>query len=57
MDDVNDTSPVWSPDGRFIAFVLGRNGKREIYVMNADGGNQRRLTRSQEDAMMPAWMP
>jgi Tol biopolymer transport system component len=37
----HDSDPVWSPDGRKIAFV--RNF--EIYVMNADGSGQRNLTR------------
>jgi len=38
---VGDWEPVWSPDGRRIAFV--RNW--QLYVMNADGSGQRRLTR------------
>jgi Tol biopolymer transport system component len=37
--------PVWSPDGRHIAFQSSRDGKLDIYVMNADGSNQRRLTK------------
>src|SRR5205823_577644 len=37
--------PVWSPDGRRIAFVSTRDqGLPELYVMNADGTGQRRLT-------------
>ena len=42
---VDDSSPVWSPDGGKIAFVRVRsNQTANIYVMNADGGGQRRLT-------------
>ncbi len=37
-------SPSWSYDGQRILFVSTRDGNEEIYVMNADGGNQRRLT-------------
>ena len=37
-------SPSWSYDGQRIAFVSTRDGNEEIYVMNADGSNQRRLT-------------
>ena len=33
--------PVWSPDGRRIAFER----QSDIYVMNADGSGQRNLTR------------
>jgi Tol biopolymer transport system component len=39
---VGDWAPVWSPDGRRIAFVRDW----QLYVMNADGSGQRRLTRA-----------
>ena len=39
-----DSRPVWSPDGRYIAFESWRDGIRAIYVMEADGGNMHRLT-------------
>jgi Tol biopolymer transport system component len=39
---VGDWEPVWSPDGRRIAFVRDW----QLYVMNADGSGQRRLTRA-----------
>ena len=38
------SGPVWSPDGRKLAFVSDRDGDAEVYVMNADGSGQRRLT-------------
>lgn len=34
MDDVN---PIWSPDGRHIAFNSIRDGQERIYLMRADG--------------------
>jgi dipeptidyl aminopeptidase/acylaminoacyl peptidase len=37
----NNAAPVWSPDGSQIAFVTDRQGKWEIWLMNADGSNQR----------------
>ena len=39
-----DMDPSWFPDGKRIAFSSDRNdraGNRQIYVMDADGGNQR----------------
>jgi Tol biopolymer transport system component len=49
-------SPVWSPDGRRIAFVSqGRDG-RALYVMNADGSGLRIVARIEPRAT-PAWSP
>ena len=49
--------PVWSPDGRTIAFESLRDGNGEIYVVNADGSRQRRLTRNPAHDFAPAWSP
>ena len=38
-----------------IAFVSEREGNLEIYVMDADGGNQRRLTKHGSFDGSPAW--
>jgi uncharacterized protein YgiM (DUF1202 family) len=37
----NNVSPTWSPDGSQIAFLTDRTERWEIWVMNADGSNQR----------------
>jgi Tol biopolymer transport system component len=39
-----DFSPRWSPDGTKIAFVSNRDGRQQIYLMNADGTNQTKVT-------------
>lgn len=73
LTDGNGTlhaAPAWSPDGTQIAFHSNRHqppatGTRtplaqyEIYVMNQDGSNMRRLTSSQplEAVSNPTWSP
>jgi hypothetical protein len=37
----NNAAPAWSPDGTQIAFLTDRSGQWEIWIMNADGSNQR----------------
>jgi TolB protein len=39
-----DVNPVYSPDGRFIAFLSMAFNTREIFIMNSDGNGVRRLT-------------
>jgi len=44
-----NSNPQWTPDGRRIVYVSQENGSSEIFIMNADGRNQRRLTRAVEE--------
>lgn len=39
-----ESKPVWSPDGKSVAFASDRNGGQDIYIMPAAGGPARRLT-------------
>jgi len=52
-----DSSPAWSPDGTRIAFDSFRDFDFEIYVMDADGSNQTRLTTSPGTDAEAAWSP
>lgn len=52
-----DWQPTWSPDGRRIAFMSERDGNRQIYVMDANGQNQARLTNHSFDDRHPSWSP
>lgn len=56
--------PQWSPDGSEIVYVYRSVNFSEIFVMNADGSNNRRLTRSQSSSLgdndwvfRPTWSP
>jgi uncharacterized protein YgiM (DUF1202 family) len=48
---VGDGSPVFSPDGRFIAVVTDVQGGHDIFRLNADGSGRVRLTQT------PLWVP
>jgi uncharacterized repeat protein (TIGR01451 family) len=60
-NNANDTQPSWSPDGTKIAFASDRDqaGFSSIYVMNANGSNQARVTLSASGFVdeQPAWSP
>jgi dipeptidyl aminopeptidase/acylaminoacyl peptidase len=52
----SDQEPAWSPDGQRIAFARGVHGATDIWVMNADGSGQVRLTPDDShDHLSPAW--
>jgi TolB protein len=53
----NNESPTWSPDGSLIAFSSTREGPSRIYVMNANGANQRRLLVLEGEQTNPSWSP
>ncbi len=50
-----DWFPAYSPDGKKIAFGSNRDGLPAVYVMNADGGDARKLTNDLPDCSWPAW--
>ena len=48
-------SPSWAPDGSKLSFSSSRNGYPNIFVMDASGGNLRRLTSGQGPVVSPTW--
>jgi len=52
-----DGSPVWSPDGKTVAFVSNRSGSEQIYLLSMDGGEPRKLTAISTGAGDPVWSP
>jgi TolB protein len=47
--------PVWSPDGKWIVFESPSDGDFEIYLISADGGPPKQLTRNAVHDRMPQW--
>lgn len=51
-------SPVFSPDGKRIAFTMGKNGRRALYVIRSgDGRGLRRVAAAGSDARSLDWQP
>lgn len=61
----SSTNAAWSPDGKWIAFLSDRpgqisgspEGKKQIYVISADGGEARQLTKVETGVNIFAWSP
>lgn len=56
-DPAKDRDPVWSPDGRQIAFMSDRGGKFQIWTTLPDGSEPRQVTDEPSGAMGGAWSP
>ena len=54
-DNGSNEDPWWSPDGRFITFTTNRAGKRQIYVMDADGSAQHLIANIKGNSFTPSW--
>ena len=52
-----EANPVWSPDGKQIAFASDRNGNFDLFIMPADGGAARRLTYHSASEIPSAFTP
>jgi dipeptidyl aminopeptidase/acylaminoacyl peptidase len=53
----HDSSPVWSPDGKSIAFLSSRSGDSQVYLLSTDGGEAHPLTKLSTGADMVKWSP
>jgi TolB protein len=57
QDQGNNEHPTFSPDGNLVVFSSTRTGESKIYVMNADGTNQRLISRGKGEYTTPSWGP
>ncbi|MGC2232994.1 MAG: S9 family peptidase [Candidatus Acidiferrum sp.] len=52
-----DSSPVWSPDGKTIAFLSSRSGTSEVYLLSMEGGEAEQFTKISTGADIVKWSP
>ena len=57
MHEAHDINPVFSPDGKFLAFSSNRHGSYDVFVVPAVGGKPRRLTFDSAQDMVTGWTP
>ena len=55
--DSYECTPIWSPDGKQIAFASDRNGNFDIFVMSANGGAAQRLTTHSTNELPSTFTP
>ncbi|MBL7873142.1 MAG: S9 family peptidase [Cyclobacteriaceae bacterium] len=53
----SSSSPSFSPDGKWIAFLADRGNKNQIYVMNMEGGEAKAVTIEEEGVSSFEWHP
>ncbi len=53
-----DSQPVYSPDGKLIAFTSDRDGSDNLWIANADGSDPKQLSKDKDgDFISPSWTP
>ena len=54
-----DSSPRWSPDGKYLSFLSARpaGAKKQVWLLDRLGGEARQLTSVKEDISGYAWSP
>jgi dipeptidyl aminopeptidase/acylaminoacyl peptidase len=53
----SDSTPRWSPDGKFVAFSSHRNGRDDLQIVPAEGGVALQLTYDRWDNIDLDWSP
>ncbi|GGF26759.1 S41 family peptidase [Hymenobacter cavernae] len=53
----NEARPLYSPDGKSLAFTSTRTGAGDVYVLNLESGQLRRLTFDDANDQLDAWSP
>ncbi|MFT4030811.1 MAG: S9 family peptidase [Siphonobacter sp.] len=53
----SSSSPRWSPDGKWLAFLADRGDKMQIFVMSTLGGEAKMVTKEEEGVSAFDWSP
>jgi len=53
----HDSSPVWSPDTKMLAFISSRTGEAQVYVLPMEGGEAHAWTHLSTGADIVKWSP
>jgi dipeptidyl aminopeptidase/acylaminoacyl peptidase len=53
----HDSSPVWSPDSKTMAFLSSRDGNSQVYLLSLDGGEAQEFTHLSTGVDMVKWSP
>jgi tricorn protease len=57
LHEAHDTTPAFSPDGKWLAFSSNRHGSYDVFVVPVEGGRPRRLTYDSAADMVCGWSP
>ena len=57
MHEKHDFNPVFSPDGKWIAFSSNRHRQYDVFVISVKGGRPKRLTYDSADDHVTGWSP
>ena len=55
--DYYETTPVWSPDGKSIAYACARHGNLDVFMIDVRGGRPQRLTSNSAAEIPEAFSP
>lgn len=57
MHEAHDVGPIFSPDGRSIAFSSNRHGTYDVFVVPTQGGKPKRVTFDSATDLVNGWSP
>src|SRR6185503_5538246 len=55
--DKSESSPAFSPDGKWISFISSKDGSPNLYVLPSSGGEAKKLTNISNGVSDPLWSP